>query len=99
MVAEVLHHRLPDGEVECEIEKAYLNGLSDKGRAAARVGRPDGAAAQNGSQDAYAVSDSVNTDMAAAATQQPRRRRGLAYVVVNASGCISLVFSLEWGGV
>ncbi|DBA74919.1 TPA: hypothetical protein ACH3X2_14289 [Trebouxia sp. C0005] len=109
---------LPDGEVECEIEKvlahhdsktgrrsylvqwrglpsienqwltasrlknatdvvqAYLNGLSDKGRAAARVGRPDGAAAQNSSQNANAVSDSENTDMAAAATQQPRRRGG-----------------------
>ncbi|DBA66247.1 TPA: hypothetical protein ACH3X2_002507 [Trebouxia sp. C0005] len=76
---------LPDGEVECEIEKvlahhdwsqAYLSGLSDKGRAAARVGRPDSAAAQNSSQNANAVSDRENTDMAAAATQQPRRRRG-----------------------
>ncbi|DBA72302.1 TPA: hypothetical protein ACH3X2_010547 [Trebouxia sp. C0005] len=56
--------------------KAYLNGLSDKGRAAARVGRPDGAAAQNSSQNANAVSDSEETDMAAAATQQPKRHRG-----------------------
>ncbi|DBA71851.1 TPA: hypothetical protein ACH3X2_010900 [Trebouxia sp. C0005] len=55
---------------------AYLDGLSDKGRAAARVGRPDGAAAQNSSQDADVVSDSASTDMAAAATQQPGRRRG-----------------------
>ncbi|DBA76852.1 TPA: hypothetical protein ACH3X2_008866 [Trebouxia sp. C0005] len=56
--------------------QAYLNGLSDKGRAAARVGRPDGAAAQDSSQNANAVSDSENTDMAAAATRQTRRRRG-----------------------
>ncbi|KAA6430035.1 MAG: hypothetical protein FRX49_00466 [Trebouxia sp. A1-2] len=61
----------------CEMSlNAYLNGLSDKGRAAARVGRPDGAAAQNSSQDANVVSDSASTDMAAAATQQPGRRRG-----------------------
>ena len=26
-------------------------------------------------------------------------RAGLAYIVVNASGCISVVFPLKWGGV
>ena len=50
----------------------YLNELSNRGRQASRVGRPDRAAAQGDN----AVSDSGNTDSQDAVAAKPKRGRG-----------------------
>ena len=55
-----------------DVVQDYLNELSNRGRQAARVGRPDSAAAQGGN----AVSASGNTDSQDAVVAKPKRGRG-----------------------
>ena len=55
-----------------DVVQNYLNELSNRGRQAARVGRPDSAAAQGGN----AVSASGNTDSQDAVVAKPKHGRG-----------------------
>jgi len=73
---------LPPEENECltasklknatDVVQDYLDELSNRGRQAARVGRPGSAAAQGDST----VSDSGNTDSQDAVVAKPKRGRG-----------------------